>query len=73
MNRSRVVGVLVGSVGVGLLSWVLYDASHVASTLGLGGVVSEASVALLGLFLAGACFVGAAAVSRRTPVNANAS
>jgi thiamine monophosphate synthase len=72
MNRSRVVGVLVCSVGVGLLSWILIDASNVVPTLGLGGVLSEASVALLGLCLAGACFVSAVVVSRRTPVNANA-
>jgi hypothetical protein len=73
MNRSRVVGILVGLVGVGLLSWVLIDASSVASALGLSGVLSEATVALLGLCLAGACFVGAVAVARRAPMDANAS
>jgi hypothetical protein len=72
MTRSRVGGILVGSVGIGLLSWLLVDASSVASTLQLTGLVDEASVALLGLVVAGVCFVGAVALLRRAPVNANA-
>lgn len=72
MTSPRVLAVIVGSVGVGLLSWLLYDASSIVSTVGLTGVVSEASVALVGFALVGTCFVGAIAFLSCTSVASNA-
>ena len=72
MNRNRLFGYSVAALGALLLSWVLYDASSIVSTLGLSNVIGEASVALLGLFLVGVCFVGAFVLIRRAPVAANA-
>ena len=73
MNRNRQISALFVFLGAGLLAWILVDASSVDSTLGLSAVLDEASVAVLGLAVSGACFVAAFRVSRRPALAANAA
>ena len=73
MTRNRLAGALLFSVGALLLAWIVVDASSVASTLGLTSILQEASVAVLGLVVSGACFVAAFRVSRLPALAANAA
>lgn len=49
---SRSAGLALVGSGMALFAWLLWDATDVLRTLELEGVVSEAAVALLGLFVA---------------------
>ncbi len=64
----KLVGFGLISADCALLAWVLYDPSDIVSVLRLGGVVSEAVVALAALTVVALGFVCGAAlfvVSRR--------
>ena len=46
---SRTAGLSLFIAGIGLMAWLLYDASSVRETLGLEALASEGVVVLLGL------------------------
>ena len=59
-SSRRIAGPALFAVGAAALAWLLYDASHVRETLGLGAFASEGAVALAGLaFGMGALCAGA--------------
>ncbi len=48
-SQSKLAALALVAFGLALFAWLLYDASAVVETLGLGSVASEALVALAGL------------------------
>jgi hypothetical protein len=52
MSNRKTFGLLLVSASIALFVWTLYDASNVVATLKLGGVLSEASIALIALAIA---------------------
>lgn len=65
MLSRHFVSVPLAILGLSLLLWLSYDASHVALTLGLETTLGEASVALFGLCTSVGMLMTAAAVSLR--------
>jgi predicted lipoprotein len=59
MNKQQLSGVFLGTAGLALFGWVLFDASTMLSTLRLTGFLSEAAVAVAGLVLSAACIAAA--------------
>ena len=51
MRHPRILGATLVAASLGLFVWLLYDASSIVSTFHLGGVLSEAAVALAALTL----------------------
>jgi hypothetical protein len=73
MRMAPGLAFVVAVTGLGLLAWLVYDASSVVSALGLSGILSEAAVALSVLALVGLCWGGAIVLVRRTPAAARAA
>lgn len=65
MNRTRLFSLALGTLGLALLLWLAYDASEVATTLGLDTILGEAGTALLGLAASGAMLLAATALPVR--------
>ena len=53
----RITGLALFTFSFSLLAWLLYDATSVTETLGLGTLVGEGVVASLGLFIVAASLV----------------
>jgi len=51
MSNHKTLGLLLLCASIALLSWTLYDASNVVTSLRLVGVLSEATVAMIALAL----------------------
>ena len=51
---SATISAVLLTLGAGLLTWLLYDATSVRETLGLGSLASEGTVALVGLVISAA-------------------
>jgi hypothetical protein len=68
MSNRTTLGLLLVSASIALLAWTLYDASNVVATFKLGGVQSEASVALIALAMAviGGAVGGKLSIGRST-------
>ncbi len=64
-DLGRLVGIALVVAGLALLAWLLYDATSVLDALGLGVVVDEATVALLGLLVGVVCVLMGIACWRR--------
>ncbi len=64
-DLGRLIGIALIVAGLTLLAWLLYDATSVLEAFGLGAVVDEATVALLGLLVGAACVVLGIACWRR--------
>jgi hypothetical protein len=47
--KSRILGLAFFVLSLALLGWLLFDATNVQNALGLGGIVSEAVVVIVGL------------------------
>ncbi len=65
MIQRNYPSVALAILGLGLLLWISYDASHVALTLGLETALGEAGVALLGLCISAGMLLAAAAIPLR--------
>ena len=61
-TRRKVAGSVLLAASAGLSAWVAYDASTIVSTFGLGGIFSEAVVALAALALIGYASAGGLAM-----------
>ncbi len=65
MLSRHIVSVPLAILGISLLLWLVYDASHVTQTLGLETTLGEGGVALFGLCCSAGMLLAAGAVPLR--------
>jgi hypothetical protein len=65
MTRTTFSSLALAALGVALFGWLGYDASHVATTLGLNQSLGEAGVALAGLVVSAGLVIVAARLALR--------
>ncbi len=70
-SPSKLVSAVLILFGLSLFVWLLYDATTVVDTLSLGGVASEAVVALVGLAVVAAAIAFGVSSWRRLSARGN--